>query len=145
MALNPLSRSAGSAPSPVKQIVGGGGILTSAAATTPIQALPDAQVPSNKSLFVGAFTLKVNGATPWTGAGTVFRIKGTDGTLYASIAKSALTANAFLTPFSTGVTLATAFTNGGVAANGLVIDCDGAFAGSDILFDFVGYLSDRIS
>jgi hypothetical protein len=95
---------------------------------------------SNQVVALSGFTLAVDGATPWSVAETV-TIKDTAGNIFATIAVSALTANALINERSPGVTLGRAWFNCGAANHGLLIAPDVAGTGSSIVVRVDGFIT----
>ena len=113
--------------------------MTSAAAATPVVCLNDAEVPSGKKAYVSAFTAKVNGATSWTTITSCF-IEDTSGNAFVTVPVASLTGNAYVGPWSGGLTLDNRLTlsTGGTTAKGLQIRCDVNGTGSDLVVTLVG-------
>lgn len=120
------------------EFVEGTGVLTAAAAATPVHVIPAASVPAGKKFYPLGMILSVDGATAWTDVtATVVKLQDTAGSPVAavSVAKAQLTGNAVLGFFSTGVTLQTPVRTGVgmTAAKGLDVAGDANFAaGSDM-------------
>lgn len=116
----------------------GTGVLTAAAAATPVHVIPDASVPTGKKFYPLGMIMSVGGATAWTDStATVVKLQDTAGSPVAavSVAKAQLTGNAVLGFPSTGVTLQTPVRTGAgmTAAKGIDVVGDANFAaGSDI-------------
>ncbi len=125
--------------------------LTSAAASTPITILTDAQVGVGRVVKIRRYRLVVNGATAWTDATATdvrIRDKASSPVTLATILKAVLTGNAVLNEASASTTLAAGIitdsgatagkgievfgTNGGTAAN--------FAAGSDIKLLVEGWI-----
>lgn len=101
----------------------------------------DSIIPSGRTVKVTGFNLKVNGSTAWNDAATV-TIQDTAGNIFATIAKSALTGNAIISPHTSGVTLGAAWFAAGAASKGLEVLLSGNEAtGSDLLFQINGQIS----
>lgn len=109
--------------------------LTSAAAATPVNALPAARVGAGRKVYIDDFTAKVNGSTDWATTATL-TIEGTDGTDFATIAVAALTGNACVGKNSANVTLTDLISlmTGGVAGYGLQVKGNANGTGSDLVF-----------
>ena len=122
--------------------------LTSAAATTPVEIIADADVGTGKSVYITSLYANVNGADAWVGAGTVVKVQDTAASPVAAItfAKAQLTANAQLMFGSTGVTLGDGIKDGTgmTATKGLTIVADDAFgtSGSDLIVTITGFIGD---
>ena len=113
------------------------GVLTAAAAATPVVLLADALVPAGKKVYVTNILLSVGGGTAWTDAtATKVTVECTDGTDVVAYAKAALTDSAVINDLG-GANLtpgATTLSGAGLtAAKGLQIVADANFgAGSNI-------------
>lgn len=121
--------------------------LTAAAAATPVNVLLAATVGAGKKAYVSQILLKVDGATAWEDeTATIVTIQDTADVpvVGATFAKSALTGNAFLGLFSTGVTVDDEISEGEgfTTAKGIDIVADANFAaGSDIIVTVFGYIA----
>lgn len=117
--------------------------ITSAAAATAVEIVPDSAVPAGKKIYVTGFHAKVNGATEWATTATV-KIQDTNGTPveFATMAVAALTANALVFPMTSNITPAAAFTlgTGGTVAKGLVLKGDANGTGSDLVVTVYGFI-----
>lgn len=122
--------------------------LTSAAATTPVEIIPAADVGTGKCVYINSLYANVNGGDAWVGDGTVVKIQDTNSSPVAAItfAKAQLTANAQLMFGSTGVTLGDGIKDGTgmTEAKGLTIVADDAFgtSGSDLIVTITGFIGD---
>lgn len=118
--------------------------LTSAAATTPVTCLADADVPTGKKAYLLGWRAKVNGATAWATTSTVYIAdsSGTGGTgiVYVAIGVAALTGNAFVQDASANVTQQNAYAlnTGGTATKGIVIEGDANGTGSNLVVTLFG-------
>lgn len=124
--------------------------LTSAAATTPVEIIADADVGAGKCVYINSLYANVNGGDAWAGTGTAVKIQDTDNTPVAAItfAKGKLTANAQLAFLSDGVTLGDGIKDGTgmTPAKGIEIVGDDAFsAGSDLIVTVTGFIGDAPS
>ena len=92
-----------------------------------------------KKAYLTSFTAKVNGMTAW-GTVTNCMLEDTAGNPYVTIPVSSLPGNAFLGPFSVGLTFDDRFSlgTGGTAAKGLEVKCDANGTGSDLVFVLQG-------
>ena len=123
------------------------GVLTAAAAATPVHVVPAASVPSGKSVYLLGFIANVRGATPWTDStGTKVILQDTNGTPveFYEIAKAALTASASVNMFTANVTAEAGITGGigGTVNKGLDVVADHNFAaGSDLGLYVVGFFA----
>lgn len=113
--------------------------LTSAAATTAVDVITAAQVGEGRKVVLLDWSLRVNGATAWTGVGTVVKVQDTAGTpvVGVTVAKAELTNAAVLKPWTSNVTLGTTYDyrTGFTVSEGVQFVADGAFAGggSDLI------------
>lgn len=120
--------------------------LTSAAAATPVEIVPAADVGAGKKVYVTDFLVAVDGAVAWSDdTGTVVNLQDDAGTpvVGAEIAKAGLTASALLGKLSTNVTLgdAIALGEGFTEAKGLDVAADDDFtAGSDLVVTVSGFI-----
>lgn len=120
------------------EFIMGTGVLTAAAAATPVHVIPAAKVAAGKKFYPLGMILSVGGATAWTDStATVVKLQDTAASPVAavSVAKAQLTGNAVLGFPSTGVTLQTPVRAGSgmTAAKGIDVVGDANFAaGSDI-------------
>lgn len=120
------------------EFIMGTGVLTAAAAATPVHVIPAAKIAAGKKFYPLGMILSVGGATAWTDStATVVKLQDTAASPVAavSVAKAQLTANAVLGFPSTGVTLQTPVRTGVgmTAAKGIDVVGDAVFAaGSDI-------------
>ncbi len=120
--------------------------LTSAAATTPVEIIADADVGTGKSVYITSLYANVNGGDAWVGTGTVVKVQDTAASPVAAItfAKAQLTANAQLMFGSTGVTLGDGIKDGTgmTATKGIEILADGTFetSGSDLIVTVCGFI-----
>lgn len=117
--------------------------LTSAAAATAVNLLLDAHVPTGQKAYLQGFLVRVNGATGWGTTATV-KIQDTNGTPvdFVTITVAALTNAARVGPWSSHVTLETAFASGtgGTAVKGLRVKGDANGTGSDIIVSVWGVI-----
>lgn len=122
--------------------------LTSAAATTPVEIIADADVGAGKCVYINSLYANVNGGDAWVGDGTVVTVADTATSPVAAItfAKAQLTANAQLMFGSTGVTLGDGIKDGTgmTEAKGITIVADDAFgtSGSDLIVTITGFIGD---
>lgn len=123
------------------------GVLTAAAAATPVVLLPDASVPVGKKCYVTGILLSVNGATAWTdSSGTGVIIEDTNGSplIVTTIAKAGLTGEALFNTLggANQVIGANIETGAGLTeAKGIQIVADSNFdAGSDIAVTVFGII-----
>lgn len=112
--------------------------ITSAAAATAVNIIPDSAIPAGKKFYLTEFTGKVNGATAWATTATV-KIQDTNGTAvdHVTIPVASMTANAVVDRSST-VTKENAFSmaTGGTAGKGVQIKGNANGTGST----FVGWI-----
>jgi hypothetical protein len=117
--------------------------LTSAAATTPVNCLTDAEVPAGKRAYLLGWHAKVNGATPWATTATCW-IRDTAGTSnnFITLAVAALTGNAFIADHSANVTQNSpyAIETGGTADLGIEVACDANGTGSNLVVTVYGVI-----
>lgn len=120
--------------------------LTSAAATTPVEIIADADVAAGQCVYINSLYANVNGTAVWAGTGTVVKIQDTADVAAITFAKAQLTANAQLVFLSTGVTLGDGIKDGTgmTKAKGLEIVADGTFetTGSDLIVTITGFIGD---
>lgn len=121
--------------------------LTSAAATTPVSIIADADVGAGKCVYINSLYANVDGGDAWAGTGTAVKIQDTANTPSAAItfAKGKLTANAQLAFLSDGVTLGDGIKDGTgmTPAKGIEIVGDDAFSGgSDLIVTITGFIGD---
>jgi len=123
--------------------------LTSAAATTPVEIISDAEVPAGKCVYITGLYGNVNGAVAWSGDGNNVLIRDTTDTPVTAVSiadATGLGANAQFGLFSTGVTCGDGIKDGTgmTEGEGLVIVGDGAFAGggSDLIVTVTGFIGD---
>ena len=131
--------------------------LTSAAATTPVNIVPDSDVTEDRKLYMVGFTTYVDGSTAWTGASNHVSIQGTDSVEFVRIKKAGLGANNItslagnLNGVNDGTDAATSninFSNtspflkgeGGTANKGLQVKADDTAAGSDLYVTVWGFI-----
>lgn len=109
------------------------GTITSAAAATAVNLIPDTDIPDGKRIYLQGFMASVNGATNWATTATV-TIEGTDGTDFAVMAVAALTGNAEVGPWSSNIIAASAYATGtgGTINKGLQLKGDANGTGSDL-------------
>lgn len=116
--------------------------ITSAAAATAVNIIADSEVPKGCKPYIYHFFAKVNGATLWATTATV-KIQDTNGTPvdFVTMAVAALTANAFVGPFTTNVTVEAAMRvmSGGTQDKGLQLKGDANGTGSDLVVTVIGY------
>jgi hypothetical protein len=109
--------------------------LTSAAAVTPVEIIPNALVGAAQKIYVQGFVAKNDGATEWATTATV-KIQDKEATPvdFVTIAVAALTANAKVFPLTANVTNEDAFVegSGGTAGKGLQVAGDANGTGSDL-------------
>jgi len=120
------------------------GILTAAAAATPVILLADALVPAGKKVYITGILVVVNGETAWTDVtATVVTIEDTAGADAVTIAKGGLTANAVLDLATADITLSDPIKKqtGLGTAKGIQVKADAVFgAGSDLLVNVFGVI-----
>jgi hypothetical protein len=120
------------------------GVLTAAAAATPVILLADSLVPAGKAVYINYWLVSVGGATAWTDAtATIVKIQGNDATVALTFAKAGLTGNAMLVPGSASTTLAALITaqSGLTAGKGIQVVADAVFAaGSNLQVMVGGYI-----
>lgn len=118
--------------------------ITSAAAATPVNLVPDTAVPAGKKCYLEGFLLRVNGATGWGTTANV-KIQDTNGTPvdFATVLVALLTnaARVGCEPKS-NLTLEDAFAagTGGTAAKGLQVVGDANGTGSDLIVSVWGVI-----
>jgi hypothetical protein len=107
--------------------------ITSAAAATAVNIIPDARVGAGRKFYLIGFGAKVDGATVWATTANV-KIQDTSAVDYVTMLVAALTANAEVGPFTAAVG-EDAFTKGtgGTAAKGLQIKGDANGTGSNLV------------
>lgn len=109
--------------------------LTSAAAATPVEIIPDADVPAGRKVYLEGYIAKVDGGTDWATVTTV-TIRDKNGTpvAFVTLTASALDGNEVHGPWSDSATLEDAFSEGtgGTAAKGLEVVGDQNGTGSDL-------------
>ena len=119
--------------------------LTSAAATTPVEIIADADVGTGKSVYITSLYANVDGADAWVGTGDVVKVQDTAGVAAITLAKAtALGANAQAMFGTNGVTLGDGIKEGTgmTATKGLEILADGTFetSGSDLIVTVCGFI-----
>jgi hypothetical protein len=117
--------------------------ITSAAAGTAVNLLPDSSVPAGRKAYITGFVAKVATGSNWATTATV-KIQDTNGTPvdFFTIAVAALTSGAQLNTNTANVTSAAAFYNGtgGTAAKGLQLKGDVNGTGSDLTVTVHGFI-----
>lgn len=117
--------------------------ITSAAAITPVNCLSNADVPSAKRAYLLGWHAKVNGATAWATT-TQCWIQDTAGVsnYFVTMPVAALTANAFVSDHSAGVTQQSAYSlnQGSTMDYGAEIACDANGTGSDLVVTLYGVI-----
>lgn len=121
------------------------GTLTSAAAGTAVNLIPDAQVGTGRKVYIHGYISRVNGATNWATT-TSIKVQDTNGTAvdFVTIAVNAGTTNGNIrtVPGNANVTLEDAFANGsgGTAGKGLQIKGNANGTGSDMIVTVWGLI-----
>jgi hypothetical protein len=123
------------------------GTLTSSAATTPVTlvaALTSASPYYGRKLHITRFLARVDGATAWAGSVSIINIADTNGTpnVFATLPVAALTANARVGEWTSGVVLSDALSRatGGATNAGIQVYADAtASAGSNLIIQVEGY------
>lgn len=112
--------------------------LTSAAAATPVNILPDSAVPAGKKVYISNYYATVSGGTDWATTTSV-TIEDTAGVDFSVLTASALDANEVHGPFSDSATLAAAMKlgTGGTAAKGIQVVGNANGTGSDLVVTVV--------
>jgi len=110
--------------------------LTSAAAATAVNIIPDARVGPSRKVYVMGWVSKVSGATNWATTATI-TIEDTSAVAFSTITVNAATTNGNVVagPFSnSNVALndPMAIGSGGTAAKGLQLKGDANGTGSDL-------------
>lgn len=119
--------------------------LTSAAAATAVNIIPDARVGTGRKFYMTGYISRVNGATNWATTANI-KIQDTNGTPvdFITIAVNAASTNGNIrtVPGNAQVTLENAFANGtgGTAAKGLQIKGDANGTGSDMIITAWGVI-----
>lgn len=117
--------------------------LTSAAAATPVEIIPDADVPAGRKVYLEGYIAKVDGATDWATTATI-TIQDSNGTpvVFVTLDASALDGNEVHGPWSDSATLEDAFAEGtgGTAAKGLVAVGNANGTGSDLTLTVWGII-----
>lgn len=120
------------------------GVLTAAAAATPVVLLADSLVPAGKKVYITGILVVVSNSTAWTdSSGTGVVIEDTAGADAVTIAKAGLTANAVLDIATANITLTDAVKKqtGLGTAKGIQVKADSDFdAGSDLLVNVFGVI-----
>jgi hypothetical protein len=116
--------------------------ITSAAAVTAVDIIPDAEVPTGFVPFVTDFLGRVNGTTVWATTATV-KIQDKNGTPvdFVTFAVAGMTSQARLVPGSANVTLENAMSlgTGGTSGKGLQVKGDANGTGSDFVLTVRGF------
>jgi hypothetical protein len=115
--------------------------LTSAAAGTPVNIIPDIEVDSDEKVYVDGFNGRVDGATPWATTANV-KIQDIDGVDFVTSLVADLTANARVYKDSANTTFEDAASKGtgGTAGKGLQIKGDANGTGSDYIITVWGVI-----
>lgn len=117
--------------------------LTSAAATTPVNCLSNADVPSTQKPYLAGWHAKINGATNWATTANCW-IQDTSGTsnIFVTVGVAAMTGNSFLGDHSANVTQNNPYAlgTGGTADLGLEIACDANGTGSNWVVTLFGVI-----
>lgn len=117
--------------------------LTSAAAGTAVNILPDARVGAGRKVYLQGYISRVNGATNWATT-TSIKIQDTSAVDFITIAVAAGTTNGNIrtVPGTASVTLEDSFANGsgGTAAKGLQVKGNANGTGSDMLITVWGVI-----
>lgn len=117
--------------------------ITSAAAATAINVIPDTQVPASRKVYITGFHAKVSGATNWATTATV-KIQDTNSSAvdYITMAVAALTGNAEVRPGVTNITSENAYLlgTGGTAAKGIQLKGNANGTGSDLVVTIYGQI-----
>lgn len=122
------------------------GVITAAAAGTPVVLLPDDWVPAGYQAFLDDFYIRVKGGTAWSGGSMAnLFLEDTAGSTtlgFLDIAVAALTGNAILNRGTSNVTLLAGFTDlGATEGHGIqVVANANAGAGSDIVVRILGHI-----
>lgn len=122
------------------------GVITAAAAGTPVVLLPDNWVPAGYQAILDDFYVRVKGATAWSGGSMAHLfIEDTGGSSalgFLDIAVAALTGNAILSRNSSNVTLLAGFSDiGATVGCGIqVVANANAGAGSDVAVRIMGHI-----
>lgn len=119
--------------------------LTSAAAATAVNIIPDARVGTGRKFYMTGYISRVNGATNWATTANI-KIQDTNGTPvdFITIAVNAASTNGNIrtVPGNAQVTLENAFANGtgGTAGKGIQVKGDANGTGSDMIVTVFGYI-----
>ena len=118
--------------------------LTSAAAATPVNILPDARVGSGRKPYLQGFVSRVNGATNWATTANI-AIEGTGGTNFVTITVNAATTNGnvragFFSNSNVVLDDPVANGTGGTAGEGLQVVGNANGTGSDLLVTVWGII-----
>jgi hypothetical protein len=120
------------------------GVLTSAAAATPVILLADSAVPSGKAVYINWWFVSVGGAAAWVDVtGTIVSILDNASVSAIVFAKAGLSAKAILVPGSANTTYADLIPNqtGLTVGKGIRVVADAVFgAGSDLKVTVGGYI-----
>lgn len=120
--------------------------ITSAAAATAVNIIPDARVGAGRKVYLQGYISRVNGATNWATTASI-KIQDTNSSAvdFVTIAVNAGTTNGNIrtVPGNANVTLENAFANGtgGTEAKGLQLKGDANGTGSDLLVTVWGVIN----
>lgn len=110
-------------------------VITSAAAATAVELLPNSKVPAGKKAYLINFIARVDGTTVWgTTANVKIQDKSASAVDFVTMAVAALTSQARVVPGSSNTTLENAFSkgSGGGDGKGLQLKGDANGTGSDL-------------
>lgn len=117
--------------------------ITSAAAATAVNILPDAAVGSTRKVYVTGVFARVNGATLWATTATV-KVQDTNSSAvdFVTYAVAALTANTSVFTHTSNVTLESAYLlgTGGTLGKGLQLKGNANGTGSPLVVTVTGYI-----
>lgn len=110
--------------------------ITSAAAATAVELLPDSYVPAGKKAYLVSFIARVNGTTAWGTTATVkIQDKNSSAVDFVTFAVAGMTSQARLVPGSANTTLENAYSlgTGGTTAKGLQLKGDANGTGDNFV------------
>lgn len=119
--------------------------ITSAAAATPVNIIPDARVGTGRKVYLQGYVTKVDGATNWATTGNL-KIQDTNGTPvdFVTITVNAATTNGNVETVvgMSNVAMEDAYSegSGGTAGKGLQVVGDANGTGSDMKFTVWGLI-----
>lgn len=117
--------------------------ITSAAAATAVNILPDSRVTAGRKVYLSGFHAEVNGATNWATTATV-KIQDTEGTPvdFFTMAVAALTGNALVRPGTANITSEDAYKlgTGSTAGKGIQLKGNANGTGSDLTVTIYGVI-----